>query len=346
MNSFLKQLVKNIGDESASVAEDGVSSAEFSGYIDTGSLVLNGQISGTIFGGMPNNKILGLAGEEATGKTFFALGLVRHFMETHDEAAAAWYMSEPAVTKQMLVDREIDPKRVMFAEPQTVEDFRTLGLQTLEAYLGLEEKPPFMMVLDSLGQLSTNKELADALAGNDVKDMTRTQLIRGAFRTLSLKLAKAAVPMIVTNHTYAQMDQYKPREMSGGGGLKYAADALLFLTRSADKDKDTKEVYGDIIHCSMKKNRFARRDTKVDVRLDYDTGLDRYYGLLPLALAAGVFVKKAKGMDYDGKTVYEKDVVAEPEKFYTDEVLQIIDEQAKKTFKYGQHGEVDATDTE
>ena len=127
--NFLKTLIKEIGDEHASLAEDGTSSAEFTGYVDTGSLIFNAALSGTIFGGMPNNKILGLAGEQAVGKTFFALGIVQHFIDTHKQAGAAWYMSEPAVTKKMLEDRSINPNQVMFAEPQTVEQWRTAVLQ-------------------------------------------------------------------------------------------------------------------------------------------------------------------------------------------------------------------------
>ena len=176
--NFLKTLIKEIGDENASLAEDGTSSAEFSGYIDTGSLIFNAGLSGSLFGGMPDNKILGLAGEEATGKTFFALGLLRYFCETHEEAAGAWYMSEPAVTKKMLQDRNIDPSRVMFAEPQTVEEWKFAVIKLANTYIELEEKPPFLIVLDSLGNLSTTKELTDASEGKDVLDMTRAKTIR------------------------------------------------------------------------------------------------------------------------------------------------------------------------
>ena len=334
--NFLKQLIKEIGDESTSLAEDGASSAEFSGYIDTGSLIFNAALSGSIFGGMPNNKILALGGEEATGKTFFALGLVKHFFDTHAQSAGAWYMSEPAVTKQMLSDRGIDPNRVMLDEPETVEQWKFKVLDAANYYLAQEEKPPFIMVLDSLGNLSTNKELKDSNEGKDILDMTRAKTIRATFRTISLKLARANIPLIVTNHTYAQMDQYKPRMMSGGGGLKYAGDMIAHLTKSKDKDDTTKEVYGDIIHVEMQKNRFARPFTKVDVYLNYEKGLDKYYGLIPLAEKAGILTKLAKGYETEGyKRIYDSQINEMKDQFWTPQRLAILDVWAKKEFGYG-----------
>ena len=344
--NFLKQLIKEVGDEHTSLAEDGASSAEFTGYIDTGSLIFNAALSGTIFGGMPDNKVLALAGQEAVGKTFFALGLCKHFLDTHDHAGIAWYMSEPAVTVKMLTDRGIDPKRLMFSEPMTVQEFKFAVIKFADAYVALEEQPPLMMVLDSLGNLSTTKEMEDSTEGKDVLDMTRAKVIRGVFRTIGLKLARAGIPMVVTNHTYDQMDQYKPKMMSGGGGLKYAGDMIAFLTKSKDQDDDKeKKVHGDIVHISMQKARFSRPFTKVDVLLNYTTGLDRYYGLLPLAVKAGVFTKLPKGYEYAGKRVYEKEINASPEEFYTEDVLRVLDDTARKEFQYGTHQEDDG-DTE
>jgi hypothetical protein len=146
---------------------------------------------------MPNNKILVLAGEQATGKTFFSLGLVKRFLDDHEDACIVWYLSEPAVTKKMLVDRGIDPNRFMFIEPETVLDWETQVLKAIEKYKEEEDKPPVMMCLDSLGALASPKELADALEGKNKKDMTRTQLIRGAFRKIEMKLAKVGIPLIV-----------------------------------------------------------------------------------------------------------------------------------------------------
>ena len=350
--NFLKKLIKEIGDENTSLASDGTSSADFTGYIDTGSLVFNAALSGSLFGGMPNNKILALAGEYATGKTYFALGLVRYFFETYPEAAAGWYMSESAVTKDMFIERGIDPDRVMRSEIQTVEEWKFGMVKAVDLYLQIEEpRPPFLMVLDSLGNLSTNKELSDAEAGKDVLDMTRAKTIRSAFRTISLKIAKANMPLVVTNHTYAQMDQYKPRMMGGGGGLMYNADIIAFLSKSKDKDDKTKQIHGDIIHVETQKNRFAAPFTKVDVYLNYQKGLDRYYGLMDLALKYNVIQKRSAGSKGNIYTLPSGEELKRQQ--FTpaiwDVLLEQIDEGVKQDFKYGGGGgapEVSEEETE
>ena len=147
-----------------------------------------------------------------------------------------------------------------------------------------------MFVLDSLGMLSTTKEIEDTAAGKETKDMTRAQIVKGAFRVLTLKLGRAKVPMIVTNHTYDVIGSMFPqKEMGGGSGLKYAASSIVYLSKK--KKKKGSEVVGNIIHCKNAKSRLTVENRMVDVRLTYDKGLDRYYGLLDLALASGVFEK-------------------------------------------------------
>lgn len=200
--SFFKDMVKDINDENVHLLEDGGNSSEFTGWIDTGSYMINALCSGSLFGGIPNNKILGLAGEEATGKTYFALGMVENFMRQNQEAGCLYYDTESAVTKEMMLLRGIDPKRMIVSEPSTVQQFRYMALQVLKNYREAKNPPPMMMVLDSMGQLSTSKEIEDTEKGSETKDMSRAALLKGAFRVLNLNLAKCQVPMIVTNHVY------------------------------------------------------------------------------------------------------------------------------------------------
>ena len=132
------------------------------------------------------------------------------------------------------------------------------------------------------------------------------------------------------------MDQYKPRVMGGGGGLKYSADMIAFLSKSKDRDDKTKEVYGDIIHIEMQKNRFARPFIKFDVKLDYEKGLDRYYGLIPLAEKAGILRPLAKGYEADGiKRIYDKEINEMGEQFWSPARLEEIEATAKKEFGFG-----------
>lgn len=217
--SFLKSLLKELNDEDTYLAADGTASSEYGGYIDTGSYILNALLSGSIYGGIPDNKITAFAGESATGKTFFVLGIVRAFLDKNPTGAVVYYDTEAAVTKGMMESRGIDTARVIIAEPDTIQKFKTHALKLIEAYekQPADQRPPMMFVLDSLGLLSTSKEMEDSLEGKDVRDMTKSQVIKAAFRVLTLKLAKVKVPMLVTNHVYEVVGSYVPtKEISGG----------------------------------------------------------------------------------------------------------------------------------
>ena len=115
------------------------------------------------------------------------------------------------------------------------------------------------VVLDSLGMLSTEKEMTDTAEGKQTRDMTRAQVIKATFRVLTLKLGKAKIPLIITNHTYSIIGAYVPmKEMGGGSGLKYAASTIIYLSRK--KDKDGTEVVGSIIHCKTHKSRLTKEN--------------------------------------------------------------------------------------
>lgn len=354
-NSFLRDMIREIGDINTFIADDGMHSSEFTGSIDTGSYILNGILSGSIYGGVPNNKIVAFAGESATGKTFFVLGLVKKFLDDNPLAGVIYYDTEAAVTKQMMLDRGIDTRRVVISEQNTIEEFRTHAMRTLDRYLTIEEddRPPLMFVLDSLGMLSTGKEVHDISTdkrnekGEATKDMTRPGLIRGSFRALSLRLAKARAPMLVTNHTYDKIGtMYPEKEMSGGSGLKYAASQIVFLSKK--KDKDGKDVIGNIIHCKMYKSRLTKENKMVDVKLSYANGLDRYYGLLELAEKYEIIKKVSTQYQLpDGTKVFGKKINENPEIVFTKEILDKLDEAAAKEFRYGTEGaESDETSDE
>lgn len=335
--SFFNDLVKELADEDTSIASDGNASAEFGGYIDTGCYALNAVLSGSIYGGIPNNKITAFAGESATGKTFFVLGVVRSFLEQNPTGGVVYYDTEAAVTKDMMESRGIDTKRVIIAEPDTLQKFRTHALKLLDAYDKKKEsdRPPMMFVLDSLGMLSTSKEMEDSLEGKDTRDMTKAQIIKASFRTLTLKLAKVKVPMLVTNHVYELVGSYVPtKELGGGTGLKYAASTIAMLGKR--KEKDGTEVIGNIIKVKMYKSRLSKENSQVEVLLSYEKGLDKYYGLLDIAEKYEIFKKVSTRYELpDGSKIFGKTINEDPEKYYTKEILDLIDEAAKKEYSYG-----------
>ena len=333
---LLKDLAKASGNELAGVVSDGIVAGDVDGYIDTGSYIFNALVSGDIYRGIPSNKITALAGESATGKTFFALGMVQKFLEDNPEGNVVYFESESALTQEMLEERGIDTSRILLVPVTTIEEFRTQAVNIID---GFEKQrkgdEKLFFVLDSLGMLSTIKETEDVGAGKNVRDMTKAQVIKGTFRVLTLKLGKVGIPMIVTNHTYDVIGSMFPqKEMGGGSGLKYAASSIIYLSKK--KEKDGTEVIGNIIHCKNQKSRLTVENKMVDVRLTYDKGLDRYYGLLDLALKYGIFKQTSTRIELpDGTTQFGKTINNNPEKYFTEEVLEQLNECCKKEFKYG-----------
>ena len=167
MNNFLKDIIKETGNEYASLVSDGVDSADVTSFIDTGSYSFNALLSGSIYGGMPGNKITAIAGEAATGKTFFALGICKNFLDSSPDAGIVYFESENAISKSLIESRGVDSKRVVVYPVATVQEFRTQAIQIIDKYLAQPEdvRQPIMFVLDSLGMLSTTKEMEDTAAG-------------------------------------------------------------------------------------------------------------------------------------------------------------------------------------
>ena len=331
---FLKEIVKEIGDEYTTLARDIDEREEF---VDTGSYIFNGLLSGSLFGGASRSRITAIAGESSTGKTFFSLAVVKNFLDTNPDSYCLYFDTEAAVSKSLLEDRGVDTSRLVVINVVTIEEFRSKALKAVDIYLkkSEEERKPCMFVLDSLGMLSTEKEINDALNDKQVRDMTKSQLVKGAFRMLTLKLGQAKIPLIVTNHTYDVIGSYVPtKEMGGGSGLKYAASTIIYLSKK--KEKSEKEVVGNIIKAKTVKSRLSKENQQVNIRLYYDErGLDRYYGLLELGEQGGLWENKAGRYEINGKKVYGKQIMAAPEEYFTDEVMARLEETARTTFSYG-----------
>jgi len=344
MSDFLKDIIKETGNEYASLVSDGAS-GDVDSFIDTGSYIFNGLLGGSIHRGLPSNKITAIAGESATGKTFFVLGMCKNFLDKNPDGGVIFFESESAVTKDIIEERGIDSSRMVIMPVTTVQEFRHQAITVLDKYIEqtAKERKPLLLVLDSLGMLSTTKEMEDTQAGKETKDMTRAQIVKAAFRVLTLKLGKAKVPLIITNHTYDVIGSMFPqKEMGGGSGLKYAASSIVYLSKR--KEKDGTEIIGNIIHCKNYKSRLTKENKVVDVRLTYDKGLDRYYGLLDLALKYNIFKQVSTRIELpDGSKTFGKTINNDPTKYFTKEILEQLDEVCTKEFKYG---ETEDNDTE
>ena len=333
---FLTEIVKEIGDDYTKLASD-IDDTER--YVDTGSYIFNALVSGSIFGGVSGNKITAIAGESSTGKTFFSLAVVKNFLDSNPDGYCLYFDTEAAVNKSLLASRGLDLDRVVVVNVVTVEEFRSKALKAVDLYMkkSAEDRKPCMFVLDSLGMLSTEKEITDTLNDKQVRDMTKSQLIKGAFRMLTLKLGQANIPMIVTNHTYDVIGAYVPtKEMGGGSGLKYAASTIIHLSKK--KEKDGTEIVGNLIKAKTAKSRLSKENQDVTVRLYYDErGLDRYFGLLELGEIGGLWKNVAGRYEIDGKKVYAKAILKDPDTYFTPEVMEKLDVIAQQTYSYGEN---------
>ena len=334
---FLDNVIKDSGNEFASIVSDGVAAGDTSSFVDTGSYIFNAVVSGSLFGGIPSNKVTALAGESSTGKTFFALSVVRNFLDNNSNGGVIYFESESALSKDIIESRGIDSKRMVIFPVATIEEFRTQAVRIVDKYMKepKDERQPLMFVLDSLGMLSTSKEMEDISNDKQVRDMTKSQLIKGAFRVLTLKLGQAGIPMIVTNHTYDVIGSYVPmKEMGGGAGLKYAASTIIYLSKS--KEKEGTDLVGNIIKCEAKKSRLSKEGAKVATRLFFDDrGLDKYYGLIELGEKYGVFKRVGNRIAIGGSNVYPKSILSDPNKYFTDEVMAKLEEAAREEYSYG-----------
>lgn len=335
--SFLDSIIKDSGNEYASIVNDGVEGSDVTGYINTGSLMLNALLSGDFHKGMPNNKIVALAGESATGKTYFALDMCRTFLDDNPEGVVLYFDTEQAITSDLVKSRNIDPKRMAIFPVATIEEFRFQCIKIVDSVLAVDKKDrkPMIIVLDSLGMLSTNKEMTDTADGKDTRDMTRAQQVKSTFRVLTLKLGKADIPMILTNHTYDVVGSYVPmKEMGGGSGLKYAASVIVYLSKK--KIKDGTEVIGNLIKCRLYKSRMTKENKEVEVNLDFSKGLSKYHGLVDLGLKTGLLKKNSNRIEFpDGRKAYEKVIYSSPEAYFTEDLLNKLNEAAGKEFRYG-----------
>ena len=263
--------------------------------------------------------------------------MVKNFLDNNPDGYCLYFDTEAAVNRGLLESRGIDLERLVVVNVVTIEEFRSKALKAVDIYLKTDEdkRKPCMFVLDSLGMLSTEKEITDALNDKQVRDMTKSQLVKGAFRMLTLKLGQANIPLIVTNHTYDVIGSYVPtKEMGGGSGLKYAASTIIYLSKA--KEKEGTEVVGNIIKAKTAKSRLSKENKTVKIRLYYDErGLDRYYGLLELGEIGGLWKNVAGRYEVNGKKVYGKQILANPDEYFTEEVMAKLEETAREEFSYG-----------
>lgn len=344
--SIIKGVLKAINNPYASIAEDGLICGDISGYVDTGVYVLNALISGKLDGGFPKGKVVALAGEKGTGKTFILLKALKEYLDREPEGEVVFFESEGALTQEMLEERGLDTSRVSIVPVSTAEELRNQAIVALdyieEQWDGSKDNyPKVIFCLDSLGMLGTQHEIDTSRSNENKADMgKRAQLIKSVFRTITLKLSLLQIPMIITNHTYKGMGKYDPKKMSGGQGLEYAASIIIFLSKSADKISgkgSIKELIGNDITFIVHKGRMTIEGSRATVNLSFKGGIGRYNGLLDWFVDAGVVEKSGAWFSYKKERLGqgEKNAYSNLPKFMDDDMIQSLNPYIEEKFCYG-----------
>ena len=276
--SLDKELSKISGFETGSLLETNTFS-EVDEWIPTGNYLLNAQISGTLFGGVPNSRSFGVMGDPGTGKSFFCLNVVR---EAQKQGYDVIYCdTEGAIDKSSAKNFGIDLNKIRYQPIQTVSQFQTFVSNLLELVKKAKtagENPKILLVLDSLGMLSTDKELSDALKGHNAADMgAKAKELRKLFRVITLDLTAAKIPLICTNHVYSGGGYIPTKESSGGDGPVFAMSAVAFLSKAQLKDGAGTKT-GIVVTSNLKKSRFTVPEV-IKFHISFANGMNPYVGL-------------------------------------------------------------------
>lgn len=258
--------------------------SEIDEWIPTGNYLLNACISGSLFGGIPNSRSLGLAGDPETGKTFFCLNFAR-------EAQRMGYNiiyceTEGAVDRNTVAKIGVDVNRLRYQPIKTVNEFKRFTVQVIDMVRNARQagqKPKIMLFLDSLGMLTTEKEINDAMEGKDAMDMgLKAKQMRAMFRQITLDLAANKIPLVVTNHTtIAGIGSYTgpTKESAGGDGPIFSLSTLLLLSKKFEVDeKDKSKKTGIVVNVRPKKSR-STIPTTISVHVGFGSGMNPYVGL-------------------------------------------------------------------
>ena len=322
---LLQKLKKAAKCENAEVMAD-YDNIEPRDFIDTGNYLLNSLISADPKKGMPSGKIMTLAGPPGCGKSFTALELIKNAQKVG--YSAILYDTELANNnKESLKAKGIDIDNLLYIPIGTIEELKTSILNILEE---IEEDDKVIIVIDSLGNLSSTKEMEDSLSGSDKKDMTKSAVMKGLFRTITLASGLKQVPIIGISHVYAAVGSFIPQNVVGGGsGIQYMSSIVIQFTKA--QDKIGTDVVGAVVTAKTDKNRFAKERSKIKFSINFNTGMNRYAGLLTFCEDEKLFVKDGRSFVYEGTKYSPKELNKE---FWETQINGSLGEYIKNKFRY------------
>lgn len=257
--------------------------------IPTSIPAINIALSGRLDGGLTPGLTM-WAGPSKHFKTAFSLLMAKSYMDKYSDAALLFYDSEFGTPQSYFDSFGIDAKRVIHTPLTNIEQLKFDIMTQLE---GVERSDHLIIIIDSIGNLASKKEVEDALEGKSVADMSRAKQIKSLFRMVTPHLSLKDIPMVVVNHTYKTMELYSKDVVGGGTGSYYAADNIFILGRQ--QEKEGTEVVGYNFIINVEKSRYVREKSKIPVTVRHDGGMSRWSGLLDMALESGHVIKPSNG---------------------------------------------------
>lgn len=284
MSSLLSRMAK--GGMVASKSSYFSKSKEFT---DTGIPALNIILSGEVDGGLSSGLTV-IAGPSKTFKTCMTLQMVGKYLKKYPDAVCLFYDSEFGVTPEYMVANGVDTSRVVHIPVEDVEQLKFDVVQKLDE-IGKGDR--VIIMIDSLGNIASKKEVEDAKNEKAVADMTRAKAIRSMLRIITPKLLLKDLPCIAIAHVYQEIGLYPKTIIGGGTAIMYAANTAIIIGKS--QEKDGSELAGFTFNMNIEKSRYVREKYKIGLRVMFDDGIYRWSGLLDIALAGGFIVKPSNG---------------------------------------------------
>jgi len=257
--------------------------------ISTSIPAINIALSGKLDGGLTPGLTM-WAGPSKHFKTAFSLLMAKSYLEKYEDAALLFYDSEFGTPQSYFDSFGIDTDRVLHT-PLT--DIEQLKFDIMTQITNVERGDHLIIVIDSIGNLASKKEVDDALDGKSVADMSRAKQVKSLFRMVTPHLSLKDIPMIVVNHTYMEIGMFPKAIVGGGTGSYYSADNIFIIGRQ--QEKDGKEVVGYDFIINVEKSRYVKEKSKIPVTVSFDGGISRWSGLLELAIESGHVVKPSNG---------------------------------------------------
>jgi len=288
MNALLDKLKKNTTIKETNVLSE---SKLFStkDLIQTSVPALNVALSGKLDGGLTPGLTV-FAGPSKHFKTAFAMMLVKSFLDKYDDGIVLFYDSEFGAPQSYFENFGIDTGKVVHTP---ITDIEQLKHDIMKQVNELERKDRVMIVVDSVGNLASKKEVDDALDGKSVADMTRAKQMKSLFRMITPHLTIKDIPMVVVNHTYMEIGMFPKAIVSGGTGIYYSADNIFIIGRQ--QEKQGTEVVGYNFIINVEKSRYVREKSKIPIEVTFEGGISKWSGLLDMALESGHVIKPSNG---------------------------------------------------